>query len=271
MTPLETFGGLIDVEKYLVVWSYAIARLAGFTAVFPMYARLGIRAGILRGGVALALCLPLIPVFAVMDLPGTSQLYQLPPILLKEVIVGAVIGVTLGVPIWAAEAAGEILDLQRGVTFADISDPSSELNNNVTGNFFSLLILAIYFASGGLNMTMQAIYDSYALWPIRSFMPILSPQSGEIILGLLDEIFGMGFMLVVPMVIAFLLVDLSLALVARAAPQINIFILSLTVKNLLFALLLVLYAVFLIGYMKSDLSWIAESGPRLERLAPDRN
>lgn len=239
MSPLQTIGQLVDLQTYVVAWAIALARIGGFAAVFPVYARAGLN-GLLRGGVSLALSLPLVPFIAVTVMPDKTALLQLPPILLKEVIVGALMGLFLGAPIWAAEIAGEILDLQRGVTFADIADPTSQSNNNVTGNFFALLILAIYFASGGFNITIKALYDSYGLWPIQSFMPIFSDQSGKLLLDLLDDIMSMGFMLVVPLVLAFLLADLSLALVARAAPQINIFILSLTVKNLTFAMLLVL-------------------------------
>ena len=267
MSPLETIGQLIDVETYVVAWAVALARVGGFAAVFPVFARMGLK-GILRAGVSLAISLPLVPLVVATVTPDKMVVSQLPPILLKEVIVGATLGLFLGVPIWAAEIAGEILDLQRGVTFADITDPSSDLKNNVTGNFFSLLILAIYFTSGGLNITIKTFYDSYGLWQVQGFMPVLSDQTGELVLRLLDDVMGMGFMLVVPLIVAFLLSDLSLALVARAAPQINVFMLSLTVKNMAFSVLLVIYCIFLITYMKDNLSWLVEIGPRLELIAP---
>ncbi len=269
MNPLDNLGSLVDLEQFIIAWMIALARIGGFSTVFPIYSRLGLT-GLLRGAVSLALSLPLVP-FIMMAMPERGDLWHLPPMLFKEVVVGAIIGLFLGVPIWAAEVAGEILDLQRGVTFGDISDPTSVSNNNVTGNFFALLILAIYFSSGGLNITVKALYDSYGLWPFQSFMPIFSEQSGKLLLDLLDDIFGLGFMLVIPLILSFLLIDLSLALVARAAPQINIFILSLTVKNLTFALLIVLYMVFLVGYMRESLSWLIDVGPKLELVAPDRN
>lgn len=264
---LEVFK---QIETYLVAAGIALSRMVGLVMVMPAFTRSGLT-GILRTGVALALSLPLIPMIVATVIPQQLSFAQMAAILLKEVMVGVAIAIVLGIPIWAAEAAGEILDLQRGATFGDISDPLSTSTNNVTGTLFALIVVAMYFASGGVGLTMRAAYDSYNLWPLVSFMPVFSDGSGKLLLGLLDDILGMGLMLVIPIVISFLLADLSLALVARAAPQMNIFILSLTVKNLAFAILLVLYSAFLLPYMKEDLTWLIDASRRLENFSPPQN
>jgi type III secretion protein T len=174
------------------------------------------------------------------------------------------------VPIWAAEAAGEMLDLQRGVTFGDLLDPSGTTTNNIAGTLFAIIMVALFFISGGLLLTLRAVYDSYSLWPLTSFMPIFSAESGRLLLAILDDIFSIGLMLVAPIVLAMLLADLSLALVARAAPHMNIFVLSLTVKNFVFTLVIVLYGAFLLSYMRQDLAWIVDGTAKLRQYAPPR-
>ena len=77
-----------------------------------------------------------------------------------------------------------------------------------------------------------------------------------------------GLMLVGPIVVALLLVDLLFALIARAAPSLQPFYLSMTVKNLVFALMLVLYSAFLVGYMKNGLVVFLDVKPQLEAIAP---
>ncbi|WP_088343554.1 MULTISPECIES: type III secretion system export apparatus subunit SctT [Rhodomicrobium] len=270
---MNTELALTDVHKveiYLIASGMALSRMIGMVSVMPAFTRIGLT-GILRTGVALVLSLPMIPLFVDLMLAQNMPFGQVAAILFKEVMVGILIGIVLGIPIWAAEAAGEILDLQRGATFAEIVDPLSTTTNNITGTFFAIVIVAIYFASGGLGLTLRTVYESYAVWPLLEFMPIFSAQASELLLQLLDQIFGMGLLLVSPMVIAFLLADISLALVARAAPQLNIFILSLTVKNLTFVILLVLYGSFLLTYMRNDLGWIINAGQRLEQFAPKRD
>jgi type III secretion protein T len=88
------------------------------------------------------------------------------------------------------------------------------------------------------------------------------------LLSLLDDLMGLGLLLVAPIVLSLLLADLALALVARAAPHMNIFVLSLPVKNLAMAVLLVLYGAFLISYMKDNLGLLIDGQETLRRLDP---
>jgi type III secretion protein T len=101
-------------------------------------------------------------------------------------------------------------------------------------------------------------------------MPMFSAEGGEMVLRILDDIVGLGLMLVAPVVLALLLADLSLALVARAAPHMNIFVLSLPVKNFALTLILVLYGAFLLSYMKDSMSTLLDSRAKLEMMAPRR-
>ena len=135
--------------------------------------------------------------------------------------------------------------------------------NNITGTFFSLIIVVIFFTAGGTTIVLDSVYQTYAIWPVKNFFPIFSAETGKLILKLLDDIFRMSLMLVLPIVITFLLSDIALGLVARAAPQMNVFSLSLAVKNLAFLILLALYVVFLVGYMREDLGWLLDGVKKL--------
>jgi type III secretion protein T len=256
-----------DAEIYIIAIAVGIARVGAMLTVMPAFTRLGLT-GLVRGGTALAFSLPLIPIIVPTIALDTMDFSQIAVILLKEVAVGMLIGLVLGIPIWAAEAAGEILDLQRGVTFAELVDPTMTTHNNVLGTFLALVMVALFFLGGGVALTLRTIYDSYSLWPLANMTPILSAEAGDILLSLLDDLMGLGLLLVAPIVLSLLLADLALALVARAAPHMNIFVLSLPVKNLAMAVLLVLYGAFLISYMKDNLGLLINGQETLRRLAP---
>ncbi len=270
MDPLQGLKAIESYHVYIIAIAVAAARMGGVMLMMPAFTRLGLSGGI-RGGIALVLALPVMPLL-VGDLAAANFGFaQLATILAKEAAVGMILGLVLGIPIWAAEAAGEILDLQRGVTFAELVDPSYTGANNIMGTFFALSMLALYFIGGGLSVTLRTVYESYTLWPLTSFMPMFNLEAGKLLLALLDDIIGLGLMLVAPIVLAMLLADLSLALVARAAPHMNIFVLSLPVKNFALALLLVLYGAFLISYMRDSLGTLFDGRAKLEMIAPQRN
>jgi type III secretion protein T len=265
----QALGPIKDVEVYVMAAAIGLARMTGMIMVMPAFTRIGMT-GILRAGVALALSLPLMPFIVASMTAQPLGFGQMAGILLKETFVGVTIGLVLGVPIWAAEAAGEVLDLQRGVTFAEMVDPAYTTHNNIAGTFFALVMVALYFASGGLSLTLRTVYDSYTLWPLTSFLPVFSADAGRLFLSILDDIFGLGLTLVIPIVLAMLLADVALALVARSAPHLNVFVLALTVKNFTFALLIVLYASFLLSYMRENLAVLLDGTRKLELYAPKR-
>jgi type III secretion protein T len=114
---------------------------------------------------------------------------------------------------------------------------------------------------------LRVVYDSYGLWPAGQLLPLFSASAGQLFISLLQNVVTMGLLLGAPLVICLLLTDLVLALVSRAAPHLNVFALSLGVKNLVFALLLVLYCAFLIKYMGHDLESLLTARHQLETIA----
>lgn len=255
------------LQPYFLAAAFALARMLAMMIVFPVFDRLGVT-GFIRNSIALVISIPLIPMI-VAHLDGEQlSLGLIAGLLLKEVVVGLVVGVVLAVPLYAAEAAGDILDLQRGSSSASLSDPLGTSQANITGTLLALVVIALYFASGCFDLTLRAIYDSYGIWPVRGFLPLLSREAGGLLLSLLDTIVSTGLMLVGPVVVCLLLVDLLFGFIARAAPSLQPFYLSMTVKNLVFSLVLVLYSAFLVGYMKNGLVVFLDAKPQLEAIAP---
>lgn len=259
---INAFGG---VDVYLVAGALALARMTGLVSVMPAFTRLGLT-GVVQNGIALALGLPLVPMIVGALGGQTLSTGIFAVLIVKELVIGIMIGLVLGVPIWAAEAAGDILDLQRGARSASLSDPSQTGDLGISGTLFALVMLSLFFGSGGLRLTLRTVYDSYAVFPATTF-PTFTLAAGAFAVSLLDGIFTMGLMLVVPIMVFMLLSDLLLALVSRAAPHLNVFALSLSVKNLVFAFLIAIYGAFLIKYMGTDLGSLLNAGSEIETLA----
>jgi type III secretion protein T len=260
---VQAFGPFDD---YIRALSFAIARMTGLIIVMPAFTRLGLT-GILQGATALALALPVVPVIVAALAGQKLTVMMIPALLGKEVMIGVAIGLVLGVPFWAAEAAGDMLDLQRGSTAATLFDPSAIGEEGITGTLLTLVIVALYFGSGGLRLTLGTVYESYGIWPAGNVFPTLSPAASQFFIVLLDRVMTLGLLLVAPIVVFMLLSDLLLALVSRASPQLNVFALSLSVKNLVFVVLLTLYAAFLIRYMETDIGMLLQAGSDLKALA----
>jgi type III secretion protein T len=251
----------------LVALALGAARIFGILAILPVFTRTGLT-GLLRGGIALVLALPLLPAL-------TPLVEAAPPIggaalialLVKEAVVGVVVGTVLSVPFWAAEAAGELMDQQRGSEAATIPDPSQVAEAGITGTLLVLTLTVIFFASGGMCLLLDAVYESWNIWPPLDPLPSFSADAGLRVLGLLDRVLRLGLVLAAPVLIALLLAEFALALIGRFAPSLNVFDLAMAVKGVVFALALPLYAVFLARYLAGTLAPLADAARELEGLA----
>jgi type III secretion protein T len=260
---------LEQLQAYAIATSLALARMSGLIIVMPAFTRIGLT-GMLKAAAVIAFALPIVPIVVATIASERLTIAMIAALLVKEVLIGLAIGLILGIPIWAAEAAGDILDLQRGATAAGLFDPSSAVEEGITGTLFGIIMVALYFGSGGLPLTLRTVYESYGIWPPGHIFPAVTAAAAQSFVALLDNVITMGLVLVAPIVVFLLLTDLLLALVSRASPQFNVFNLSLNVKNLVFTLLLALYGAFLITYMGTDLGSLLHAGGDLRTLAiPD--
>jgi type III secretion protein T len=259
------FLAIKDAQVYILAGAFAIARLIGLMTLMPLFSRVPLT-GILRNGVALAFAVPVIPM--IVDVLNRTELTttMIVVYMLKEFVVGVTLGLAMGIPFWAAEAAGDILDLQRGSTMGTLIDPMMTHETSATGTLLAVIMVTLYLVAGGLELTLNSLYDSYGLWPIDHLLPVFSNEAARIFLDLLTRILSMALTLGFPLVVSLLLSDLVLAFLARASPHLNVFALSLIVKTLVFSLVFVLYAAFLISYMGRDLGFLLEANREIEAI-----
>ncbi|WP_163266880.1 type III secretion system export apparatus subunit SctT [Chelativorans alearense] len=251
------FESVRGIEYYVLASAFALARMIGLMSIMPLFTRMRLT-GILRNGAAFALAIPVIPMIATVlpEMEGSALFIIL--LMFKEVLIGIVLGFVLGIPFWAAEAAGDIVDLQRGATMGTLLDPMMTHQTSATGTMLAIVMLAVFLVAGGLELVLTLHYRSYELWPLDRLTPVFSQEAAEVFLQLLDRILAMALILVFPVVVGLLLSDLVLGFLARASPHLNIFALSLVVKTLVFSLILVLYAVFLVHFMEADIGFMRD-------------
>ncbi|MBB2974101.1 type III secretion system export apparatus subunit SctT [Mesorhizobium sp. RMAD-H1] len=248
-----TFSILEFAYPLLIATAMAMSRALGLVVVTPAFTRLGLT-GLLRSGVAIAISIPVVPgILAAMAEHRDLTSVAITGLMVKEFVVGIIIGIAFGIPFWAAEVAGDLVDLQRGSTSAQLVDPLAINEASISATLFSISLVALFFMSGGFLLLLEGFYRSYDLWPIASFTPVMGSQAVSALLGALDRIMQIALLLIAPVVLALLIADLMLAYLSRLSPQLHIFDLSLAIKNLLFCVLILLYAMFLVPLMLSQI------------------
>lgn len=234
------------IWHWLLAYGLALSRPTAMLAVNPVFTRAQIT-GLIRGCVATALALPMVPV-VVETLPSDGvSLISLMILGGKEAAIGAALGLLLGIPFWALAVAGDVLDAQRGATQGRLNDPAGFEDVSVSGTMLIIASIAVFVATGGLITLAQLLYASWAIWQPLGAFPNLDARMPLLLLHLLDSVTRQGLILALPPVIAMLLADAALLVTARIAPQLRIDDLALVLRNITFFLVLPLYALFLIG------------------------
>ncbi|MDI5986639.1 type III secretion system export apparatus subunit SctT [Halomonas sp. M4R5S39] len=259
------------VYPLLAAAAIGMARAMGVILITPAFNRLGLT-GLIRTAVAVTISLPMmVPIFATLSSMDSPSSFTIAALLIKELLIGVIIGLVFGIPFWAAEVAGELVDLQRASTMGQLLDPMGSTESGVTSTLLVVTLVALFFVTGGFMVMLDGFYRSYALWPVETFVPVLETRAALAVLGLLDQVMRVGVLMVAPLVIALLVADLMLAYLARMAPNLHVFSLSLAIKNLLFTFLMLLYIVFLVPLMFEELGALGDDYQRLEALIRTRS
>ena len=233
--------------------SLVIARPLGFLLIFPVFSWFGLQ-GMIRTVTAFVIGVPLLnSVYSDLLVAGTPMAAEMIVTLVaKEFLVGAVIGIILGAPFWAAEVAGSYIDVYRGTSLATVASPDQMAQPLITGAIFSIALVAIFLTIGGFHVVIDAIYQSFQIWPLFEVMPNISEPLLPIVFDLLTKVFTLALALGAPIIIAMFLGELALAYASRFAQQINVFDATLSAKNLIFLFVLPPYLFVLMSYYGRD-------------------
>ena len=103
-----------------------------------------------------------------------------------------------------------------------------------------------------MRVALDAIYQSYQIWPMFELVPQINEALYPIFVDLLTKIFKLALALGAPLMIAMFLSELALAYASRFAQQINVFDATLSAKNLVFLLILPPYLYVLTAHYADD-------------------
>jgi flagellar biosynthetic protein FliR len=151
----------------------------------------------------------------------------------------------------AVELAGQLIGLQIGLSFGGYFNPDSGESENAVSNFMSMLALLMFLAIDGHLMLLYALADSFRLFPAGASGAI--PIEPLTLVHAASDIFAIALTISLPILAVMLLVNVVLGVMARVAPQLNLFAVGFPLTILAGLAALVLFLPTLEGPLRAVL------------------
>jgi type III secretion protein T len=266
MDTLRFFFQLFDREILAILLT--LPRLHAFFTTSQLLAATAVPR-LARTGAILALSFPVIPInYTAVDAFDRS-VGSLALLFAKEYLIGFLLGYVVGWVFWTVQAAGGLVDNQRGAAIASSIDPLQGHESSPLGNLFSQVFLTYVFVVGAALPIIGIVYQSYAVWPAARLLPGFTEAFPAAFLALFDQAMRFAFILAAPLVVIMFAAEFALALVSRFAPQIQVFILAMPIKSALVVFILIFYFAVLIPHATNLLGQSSQRWPELfELMAP---
>ena len=214
-----------------VTWVFAVLlvslRLGVVVVMSPLFSFMGL---------PLHLRIALTLTFAALLVAGTSpaSLAAIPTTvaeLVQSAAMELLIGGCLAFAIFAAFAAfqfaGRIMDTQLGFGVAGLVDPSTRAQAPLLGTVLNMAAVITFFAIGGHHLLFRGLAFSLQKIPPGAQLRAIPVDQ---VVSQFGSMFVFSALLASPVMIVILLVDMSMALMARTMPQMNVFIVGLPLK-----------------------------------------
>ncbi|WP_291832570.1 flagellar biosynthetic protein FliR [Brevundimonas sp.] len=175
----------------------------------------------IRLAFALVVTLALWPVVA-GALPALPQtLGAMAGWIIREVVVGLMIGALLRSFLTALSTAGEIVSLQTTLSFAQTANPLQAQPGSTISAFLMLLGTTLIFATNTHHLFIAGLVGSYEL--IAPARPLVTGDFATLAIRTLGDSFALGVQLSAPLLVFALIFNLASGLVGRVMPQFQVF------------------------------------------------
>lgn len=231
---------------------------AGFLAALPVlafqavlvFARLGAAVMVLPGlgeeevpatirvGLGLGLVVLLLPGIAPALPPAPDAAGEAVRLILLEVMVGLWLGGLARLLVMAMAMAGQAIALLLGLAQALVPDPQLGGMGTATGRMFSLAAVVVILGSGLYVLPLRALAQSYALFLPGE--PFPAGAGAETMAAAAGESLALALRLASPFVVAAIVINVGLGLLARIAPQVQVYFIAVPGQLLLGLALLAL-------------------------------
>lgn len=168
-----------------------------------------------------------------------SNILEYSVLVLKEAMVGLIIGFGANICMAIVSFTGSIIDMETGMAMATLFDPQTNQDTSISGVLYQYAMSLMLIVSGMYQYLLKAIVETYTLIPINGAIfdkdHLLSSMT-----TFMGNYLTIGFRICLPVFCAMLLLNAILGIMAKVSPQMNMFAVGIQLKMLVGLAILIL-------------------------------
>ena len=160
-------------------------------------------------------------------------------LILKETLLGVTLGLMCSMCFYIVNFAGQLMDMEMELSMASMFDPMTNMQVSVTGNLYSYLLMLMLVVTNMHYYIIRAIVDSFSYFNVgKAVFDTVSLKT--VVLDFMVNYFIIAVRIVLPVFCCMLLINVVLGVLAKAAPQMDMFVVGIQIKVLAGLIILVL-------------------------------
>ena len=225
----------------IVVFLCILVRISAFIYTAPFFNLKNVPRKV-KAGFSFAVALILFEVLPIQTLEYQGVIGYA-GLVVKEALCGFIMGFFANVCSQILTFAGQLVDMEIGFAMVNEFDPISNVQVTITSNFYQYAVMLMLFITNMHHYIIMALVDSFQLIPVGTV--VVNPSIYKAFLNFVINFFIIGFRIVLPVFATLLIVNTILAILAKVAPQMNMFVIGMQLKVFV-GLLVLLFMVALI-------------------------
>lgn len=165
--------------------------------------------------------------------------------IISETLAGALLGYFTNIVMTVLNFTGRLIDMEIGFAMVTMYDPVFKVDTSVTGNLYNYFVIILLLVGNFHHYFLRAFVDAYAVLPIGKVM--ITTNVVNVIVDFLGNYFLIAMRLMLPIYATMLLVNAVLGVMAKVAPQMNMFVVGIQLKLLGGLIVMVLMMTMLPG------------------------
>ncbi|MBQ7562940.1 MAG: flagellar biosynthetic protein FliR [Lachnospiraceae bacterium] len=213
-----------DLELFLLVF----VRMASFIVTAPFFSINNVPRRF-KAGFSLFVAYIIYKVMPSHEPLSYSTVYGYAALVLREAITGLLIGIAANLIESVIHFAGKLADMEIGLSMVQLMDPTTREMTGFTGTMYSYIVSLTMVLTGMHYYFLRALAETYTLIPIGKAV-FHSDEIMNVIIRFLGDYMSIAFRLCLPVVVAIMITNVVLGILAKAAPQINMFSVGVQIK-----------------------------------------